>query len=485
MSVEYQHSILWRGEDPSKRRFQPQRDDTKRVARYRAGQVPKWAEANEDEDSGGDHVEKPRRFRKEAREKEKEKPLPVQRQPARVEDAAISRLKRLAAHEKEACDQPDNRLFRHRVVQEAQVLEAIEDSKKDEKLSLSLEEEEEAVLKLDDPIKLEVKEEGADDDTKPEDLQTSMRERAREIALLKRKQEEEEAKEELDEEEEDDVEAEEESDDDESDSDDDDDPRRGAMMKPVFVSKTQRETVKEKEALAKEEEEVEIKKVEKLKERKVESKAMLIDTIQRTEEEERAAEDATNDASDIELIDDDDEKDEAEEYEMWKLRELRRIKRDRLEREERDKELEEVERRRNMTEQEREEDNKRLDAMAPKKAEAKNFNFLQKYFHRGAHFQDKATDGSEPIYLRDVHEPLASEQYDKNLLPKAMQLRRGQFGKMSQVKHTHLTAEDTTDQTAAWAQSSQKPIQRYQEKMATAKGVNAFDRPSGASSSRR
>ena len=67
----------------------------------------------------------------------------------------------------------------------------------------------------------------------------------------------------------------------------------------------------------------------------------------------------------------------------------------------------------------------------------------------------------------------------------------------AQVKHSHLTDVDTTDMSAAWAQSSkivqrhqsecEKPETmayacilpgRYQEKMAAAKGVANFERPS-------
>merc|ERR1712032_676841 len=96
----------------------------------------------------------------------------------------------------------------------------------------------------------------------------------------------------------------------------------------------------------------------------------------------------------------------------------------------------------------------------------------------------KAREGDEPLYLRDYHEPLEEEKYDKQLLPKAMQLRRGQFGKKGQVKHNHLTESDTTDMSAAWSKHT-KQIQRYQERMATAGGVNNFERPSGTGSSRR
>merc|ERR1719401_1275430 len=133
-----------------------------------------------------------------------------------------------------------------------------------------------------------------------------------------------------------------------------------------------------------------------------------------------------------------------------------------------------------MTDAEREEDDRRMDAKAAKREEAKNFNFLQKYYHRGGFFQDKASTGEEPLYNRDYHEPLEEEKFDKNLLPKAMQLRRVQFGKKGQVKHTHLTEVDTTDMSAAWSQHS-KSVQKYQERMAGASGVNNFSRPAGSS----
>jgi len=295
-------------------------------------------------------------------------------------------------------------------------------------------------------------------------------------------------------------------------------------MKPVFVLKAQRDTIKEKEAEELEKEKAEERKLEQVKERKAESKNMLIDQIKVDDELEKAGGDMLDasdiellddddearkleqvkerkvesknmlidqikmddevekadtsllDASDIELMDDDDEKNEAEEYELWKIRELRRIKRDKQERSEREKEIEWIMKRRNMTEEERLEDDKRLDEQSAKREESKSFGFLQKYYHRGGFFQDKAVSGEEPLYLRDYHEPLEEEKFDKKMLPGAMQLRRGQFGKKGQVKHTHLTEVDTTDMSAAWSQST-KQIQRYQEKMAGASGVNDFSRP--------
>lgn len=477
-----------RGEDPLKRKFKPTVDKSAKVTRYFPGKAPRWVPKDDE-----DKKDKPEERRSEERrseerrgsrkhEKRRRGTAEVLEAPAPANDAASSRLKRLNAAQPTE-DSRSERLLRHRSLHEARVLEASAEEKaeqakeevKDEDKELKTEDVNEPGLQ---PVAELAYDDIGGDDADDNELRTLRREKAREVALLRRKEEEALLKEE---EEAGPVEEEDDEEESEEESDSDDDPRRAAMLKPVFVSKAQRDTVKEKEALAREEEEAEKRQQEKIKERKVESKTLLIDEIKRDDEAEREGFNE-NDASDIELLDDDDEKNEAEEYELWKIRELKRIKRDKEERLERQQELEWIEKRRAMTEEEREADDRRLDESSNKKDEAKQFNFLQKYYHRGGFFQDKAVAGDEPLYLRDYHEPLEEEKYDKNLLPKAMQLRRGQFGKKGQVKHSHLTEVDTTDFQAAWSQHS-KQVQKYQEKMAGAKGVGAFDRPSASSRS--
>eukprot|EP00927_Polykrikos_kofoidii_P038669 TRINITY_DN33084_c0_g1_i1.p1 TRINITY_DN33084_c0_g1~~TRINITY_DN33084_c0_g1_i1.p1 ORF type:complete len:491 (+),score=148.73 TRINITY_DN33084_c0_g1_i1:151-1623(+) len=477
MSVEYQNSILWRGEDPTKRHFKPKYDGSKRTTRYFPGQKPSWGHGDDGEDAATTPQAQQR-----GRDRDRQR-----RGRVIQEDAAVGRLRRLQAASA-AQEGQTEKLLRHRVMHEARVLEAKDEGKADEEMKEELEENE-AFQDCDEALKRESdeKHENADEERGPigelryddvedgEELRALRRERVRELALLRRKQEEEVLKEEELEDEivEEDVDEEESEEESESDGEE---RRGGAMMKPVFVAKHQRETVKEREALAKEEEAADKRKLEREKDKKNETKIMVVDQIRRDDEAERDGLN-DNDGSDMELIDDDDEKNEAEEYEKWKIRELRRIKRDKLERMDREKEMELIERRRRMTDEEREADDRKLDADSAKRDDVTKFNFLQKYYHRGGFFQDKARTGEEPLYLRDYHEPLASEQYDKNLLPKAMQLRRGQFGKKGQVKHTHLTEVDTTDKTAAWAQHN-KQVQKYQERMATAKGIENFDRPS-------
>jgi len=459
---DYQHSILWRGEDPTKAKFKPAYDGSKKISRYRPGQVPEWAEQHSREEGKSKEVIE-KDLRQAKRRRQREAAVIVEE---KKEDAASSRLARLQ-RSAGAAESSTERLLRHRRVQEATVIEASaadkesDEEKKEVKGELDEDKPGVAELKYDEIS-------GSDEDDN--ELRQLRRDRARELALEKRKLEEDVLKAEVDEE--DEEPAEEES---EYESESDDDQRNGMMMKHVFVSKVARETVKEKEALEIEEAEAEKKRAARIQEKKAESKQAVIDKITEEVEAEKLREEA-DDNSDVELLDDDDEKDEAEEYEMWKIRELKRIKRDKEERLERQKEIEFVLKRRGMTDEEREADDRRLDKANPKREEAKSFGFMQKYYHRGGFFQDKTADGSEPLYLRDYHEPLEEEKYDKQLLPKAMQLRRGEFGKKGQVKHSHLTDADTTDMSAAWAQSS-KQVQRYQEKMAAAKGAQKFDRP--------
>merc|ERR1712013_786916 len=113
---------------------------------------------------------------------------------------------------------------------------------------------------------------------------------------------------------------------------------------------------------------------------------------------------ADGDTLGMEEVVTDDENDEVE-YETWKVRELKRLKRDRDEREELLKEQQELERMRNLTEEER---------RAELKANPKIIT-------------NKATKGK----------------------PKVMQVKN--FGRSGRTKYTHLVDQDTTQFDAAWS----------------------------------
>lgn len=248
------------------------------------------------------------------------------------------------------------------------------------------------------------------------------------------------------------------SDSDESGSEDDTKPR----LKPVFVKKRDRVTVDDEEKRERVEEEREKKVAE---ERRKESLRIVESQVkseiaeeQRTELTKVKSSDAPMPPGLAEALADpdikgalpiiDDHADEEEEYEAWKLRELQRIKRNREERDALNQEREEIERLRQMTDEERRRELEKNPRVVTNYAPKGKMKFLQKYYHRGVYYLDKDND----VFKRDFMEPTMDDQMDKSLLPKVMQVK--DFGKAGRTKWTHLSAEDTTQFDAAWAEPS-------------------------------
>ncbi|TVU09003.1 hypothetical protein EJB05_42438, partial [Eragrostis curvula] len=210
-----------------------------------------------------------------------------------------------------------------------------------------------------------------------------------------------------------------------------------AVVKPVFVQKSQRDTVAERERIMEEKRQLEELVKKRMEERKVETRRIVVEVIMKEQiERTQSKEAATMD------IDTDDELNAEDEYEAWKNREVSRIKKDR---EARSTEKGETEMVRKMTEQEREE-RQRTTPMHHAKPRHKR-KFLQKYYHHGAFFQEKPDDGRQTfglddVYLRDFSEATGEDKMNKSILPKVMQVKK--FGRRSRPKWTHLANEDTT-----------------------------------------
>ncbi|CAA3003747.1 microfibrillar-associated 1-like [Olea europaea subsp. europaea] len=127
-------------------------------------------------------------------------------------------------------------------------------------------------------------------------------------------------------------------------------------------------------------------------------------------------------------------------------REIVRIKRDRDDREARLKEKEEIERVRNMTEEERREWERKNPK--PSGKSKKQWMFLQKYYHKGSFFLSDPDDPvgtakADYIYTRDFSAPTGNDKMDKTVMPIVMQVKY--FGRSGRTKWTHLVNEDTTD----------------------------------------
>ncbi|KAK7086409.1 Microfibrillar-associated protein 1 [Halocaridina rubra] len=227
-------------------------------------------------------------------------------------------------------------------------------------------------------------------------------------------------------------------------SEETDSEEENPRMKPVFVRKKERVTIHQKD-----QQQVKLKQQEVENRKRTEERRR--ETLRMIEQENRNAANLRNavDASDpINTINTDDEADDAE-YELWKLRELRRLKRDKEEREAAEKEHEEVDKLRNLTEEERRIELRNNPKVITNKAVKGKYKFLQKYYHRGAFF----LDNEEDVLKRDFSGATLEDHFDKTILPKVMQVKN--FGRSGRTKYTHLVDQDTTSFDSPWASDTQ------------------------------
>ena len=181
---------------------------------------------------------------------------------------------------------------------------------------------------------------------------------------------------------------------------------------------------------------------------------------------------------DTDLTDDDDD-----EYASWKIRELNRIKKEAERREVMIQERMDIERRRNMTDEERRAEDEMLGKFREK--EKKKWKFLQKYYHKGVFYMDEESTGqvgtsvlastsssgsaipSASYYapnakqnenedenaknlaeknldarLRDYSGATLEDNFDRESLPAVLQVKK--FGMRGRTKYTHLADQDTT-----------------------------------------
>ena len=229
----------------------------------------------------------------------------------------------------------------------------------------------------------------------------------------------------------------------EEESSSDDEPKK-PMLAPKFISKTKRaqqaSTAPSAEDKAAQEERL----------RKVKADAMLQAQLER-DAAARAAGKKYWDDDDVapeDEVDDTDGLDPEAEKAAWKLRELKRVRRDRQAIEEKEKEREEIERRRNMTAEEREEeDRKFVEAQKEDREGRGKMGYMQKYFHKGAFFGDEGEQDEEvkKVLNRDLAGArFADDAGDKAVLPEYMRMRdMTRLGKKGRTKYKDLKNEDT------------------------------------------
>eukprot|EP00039_Didymoeca_costata_P030629 m.30631 g.30631 ORF g.30631 m.30631 type:complete len:460 (+) comp8220_c0_seq1:131-1510(+) len=419
-----------------------------KVKRYRAGERPDYA--SEDNSSSTDDEEDQITSLVYQRKQQKKKTIAVDIKPEQAAaDRRLQRLKQLSVS-----DNKPQRARRQREVIEAVVEEDEEENKP------------EAIHEHDKHRVNENKEQPEEDEESSEDEDEieNRRKRARQRALERQKIQP--VVEELEVQEEDKKEEEEgsgeESSEWETETESEDDT---PMLKPVFVSKSQRLTVLEREA---EEAKAQAKYEEeeaKWEKRRDESRAILAKTMQAELDAETSKLLTEND------IDDEDEHyNEEEEFAAWKVRELKRIKRDQEKRAQQEAEKLEIERLRDLDEEARLKELQKRERVITNKKEKGKMKFMQKYYHRGAFFLDKEED----VLKRDVSAPTLEDHFDKQVMPKVMQVKN--FGKMSRTKYTHLVDQDTSTKDSPWSQIPKPMESKLESKRAGAKPV--FDRPS-------
>mmetsp|Transcript_33709 Transcript_33709/g.95363 ORF Transcript_33709/g.95363 Transcript_33709/m.95363 type:complete len:462 (-) Transcript_33709:1053-2438(-) len=407
-----------------------------RVKRYWPGKAPDWAGQEEDDEPLVTHEGKEQNHTNVAAPvivKKADDPRLQRLAAARGTAAEVVRCQRQDSSDEEDDDVAARRRRRHREEEEeegdraGQAGDTVREDGAARARRLQAEDEAEGESSEDE-------EEGSGDEEDEEAI--AMRRQMLRAKLQERRQKE--AEPAADGAQEDEGEESEEESEYETDSDDEDAGRQ--MLKPVFVSKSDRETIKEKERLEAEAIAAAEAAAARAEERKMETRDLVIDTIRQEVEAENKQPSKAN----LEIDTDDDEDEEAE-FEAWKQRELSRIKRDRDAKEAAEKEAAEKERLRNMTEEERAAWNLANPKVKPEK-QVKKWNFMQKYWHKGAYFQE-ATDGKDrtgvdEIFRRDFSGPTGEDKMDKAMLPKVMQVKN--FGRSGRSKWTHLVNEDTT-----------------------------------------
>lgn len=213
-------------------------------------------------------------------------------------------------------------------------------------------------------------------------------------------------------------------------------------LRPTFIKKGKR---KEGAIAATSKTEDELWAEEEVR-RKAKADAMIQEQLEKNAAAQAAGKKNWDDDEDEEAdqVDDTDGLDPETERASWKLRELKRVKREREAIETAEKERDEIERRRNLSREEREaEDQEFLDRQKSERENKGKMGYMQKYFHKGAFFQDDAK--AEGLDRRDI---MGSRYQDdvanRELLPEYMQIRdMAKLGRKGRTKYKDLKSEDT------------------------------------------
>lgn len=212
------------------------------------------------------------------------------------------------------------------------------------------------------------------------------------------------------------------------------------LLRPVFIKKGQRNQAstpaKSQERIQAEEEKRKLEAANALVQEQIERAAALKAARKKNWDDE-------DNLADVDDVDDTDALVPDAEFAAWKLRELKRIKRDRAAIEAAEAERAEVERRRNLTQAEREtEDRAFIEKQKEERGDRGQMQFMQKYFHKGAFFQDDLKEAG--VDGRRVMGARFEDATNREVLPEYMQIRdMTKLGKKGRTKYKDMRSEDT------------------------------------------
>ncbi|KAJ5121407.1 uncharacterized protein N7515_009368 [Penicillium bovifimosum] len=247
-----------------------------------------------------------------------------------------------------------------------------------------------------------------------------------------------------------DSESEEESEEESSEEESSEDEAPRKLLRPTFIKKNARgaTTAAQTQASA-EAEQAATAEARRLAQRQEKADQLIRDQL----EKEAIARSSANrawdydelvEAEDEEAIDDTDGLDPEAEKAAWTLRELKRVQRAREAIEASEKEREEIERRRNLTEEEREKEDREFIAKQKEERDAMRgeTGFMQRYFHKGAFFRDEVE--KEGLDRRALMGARFEDEVDRDTLPQYMQVRdMTKLGKKGRTRYKDLRSEDT------------------------------------------
>ncbi|KAJ5872141.1 uncharacterized protein N7529_004494 [Penicillium soppii] len=247
----------------------------------------------------------------------------------------------------------------------------------------------------------------------------------------------------------DEEESEEEESSEEESSSEDEAPRM--LIRPTFIKKDKRNTTKESagQTQAEAQAAAEAEEAKRAAQQQEKTDQLIRDQLEKEAIARSSANRAWDDdelveADDEEAIDDTDGKDPEAELAAWKLRELKRVKREREAIEESEKEREEIERRRNLTAEERDREDREFIAKQKEDRDATRgqTGFMQRYFHKGAFFRGDLE--AEGLDRRELMGARFEDDVNRDTLPQYMQVRdMTKLGKKGRTRYRDLKTEDT------------------------------------------